>query len=466
LEELKRRYGDKVDFLAVYVREAHPTDGWRMASNDAAGVAVKQPRLLNERESVAKTCCSSLKISMPLVVDEMDDRVGHAYSGMPDRLYLIDRKGRIAYKSGRGPFGFIPGELEQSLILLLLDQEKPAAQSSMNKRPKYPVSDASQKRLSPQRFCEASLTDAEAWKKMMPYLDNEVNQRLPVWIRALAVSLPKTAAAMLDLDYAQRMDSTLPPRLRARLRWMAADANRCEYAKAYARFDYVRAGGKAEDIDQLPHRLDKLPEAERLALQLVRQLVEAAYRVSDEQIARLVELYGEKQVVAIVLVAAYANFQDRLLLALGSAIEEGGPLPPVQVRLRSHAERGAPAPRSGNVAAPTANLPPIPEKLDDPEWSSLSYDVLRERLSKQIARRRARIRIPSWETVRANLPDSVPKPDKPIRIQWSLLNLGYQPRLAQAWSAGRQAFREESDLDMVFYESMFWVVTRSVQCFY
>jgi alkylhydroperoxidase family enzyme len=460
LEELKRRYGDKVDFLAVYVREAHPTDGWRMASNDAAGVAVKQPRLLNERESVAKTCCSSLKISMPLVVDEMDDRVGHAYSGMPDRLYLIDRKGRIAYKSGRGPFGFKPGELEQSLVLSLLDQESASGKNRAATARKR------EKPNSNRSLTVTALTDTEAWKKMMPYLDNEVNQRLPVWIRALAVSLPKTAAAMLDLDYAQRMDSTLPPRLRARLRWMAADANRCEYAKAYARFDYVRAGGKAEDIDQLPHRLDKLPEAERLALQLVRQLVEAAYRVSDEQIARLVELYGEKQVVAIVLVAAYANFQDRLLLALGSAIEEGGPLPPVQVRLRSHAERGAPAPRSGNVAAPTANLPPIPEKLDDPEWSSLSYDVLRERLSKQIARRRARIRIPSWETVRANLPDSVPKPDKPIRIQWSLLNLGYQPRLAQAWSAGRQAFREESDLDMVFYESMFWVVTRSVQCFY
>jgi alkylhydroperoxidase family enzyme len=460
LEELKRRYGDKVDFLAVYVREAHPTDGWRMASNDAAGVAIKQPRLLNERESVAKTCCSSLKISMPLVVDEMDDRVGHAYSGMPDRLYLIDRKGRIAYKSGRGPFGFKPGELEQSLVLSLLDQESASGKNRAATARKR------EKPNSNRSLTVTALTDTEAWKKMMPYLDNEVNQRLPVWIRALAVSLPKTAAAMLDLDYAQRMDSTLPPRLRARLRWMAADANRCEYAKAYARFDYVRAGGKAEDIDQLPHRLDKLPEAERLALQLVRQLVEAAYRVSDEQIARLVELYGEKQVVAIVLVAAYANFQDRLLLALGSAIEEGGPLPPVQVRLRSHAERGAPAPRSGNVAAPTANLPPIPEKLDDPEWSSLSYDVLRERLSKQIARRRARIRIPSWETVRANLPDSVPKPDKPIRIQWSLLNLGYQPRLAQAWSAGRQAFREESDLDMVFYESMFWVVTRSVQCFY
>ena len=58
---------------------------------------------------------------MPLLVDEIDDRVGRAYSGMPDRLYVIDRDGKVIYKGGRGPFGFKPGEMEQSLVMLLLD---------------------------------------------------------------------------------------------------------------------------------------------------------------------------------------------------------------------------------------------------------------------------------------------------------------------------------------------------------
>ena len=66
-------------------------------------------------------------MNIPLLIDDLDDRVGHLYSGMPDRLYLIDRDGRVAYKGGRGPFGFKPGELEQSLTLLLLDQTPPAA---------------------------------------------------------------------------------------------------------------------------------------------------------------------------------------------------------------------------------------------------------------------------------------------------------------------------------------------------
>ena len=63
-------------------------------------------------------------LAFPMLVDTIDDRAGNLYSGMPGRLYVIDRAGKIAFKSGRGPYLFKPAELEQSLVLLL--QEKPA----------------------------------------------------------------------------------------------------------------------------------------------------------------------------------------------------------------------------------------------------------------------------------------------------------------------------------------------------
>lgn len=110
--------------MAVYVREAHPTDGWRSAGNDAVGISFAQPTSLLSRTNVAAKCDALLEIDMPLLVDDLDDRVGHAYSGMPDRLYVIDRDGRVAYKGGRGPFGFKPGEMEQALIMTLLDQQR------------------------------------------------------------------------------------------------------------------------------------------------------------------------------------------------------------------------------------------------------------------------------------------------------------------------------------------------------
>ena len=93
-----------------------------MESNDRAGVALAQPRDQSERIAAAQQCSAHLEMNMPVLVDELDDRVGNAYSGMPDRLYLIDTDGRVAFKSGRGPFGFKPGELEQALLLMLLDQ--------------------------------------------------------------------------------------------------------------------------------------------------------------------------------------------------------------------------------------------------------------------------------------------------------------------------------------------------------
>jgi alkylhydroperoxidase family enzyme len=319
------------------------------------------------------------------------------------------------------------------------------------------------------------LTDAEAWKKLPP-TDEGGGQPLPAWIRALAGTLPKTAAGMIDLDYAQRMESPLPPQLRAKLRWIAADANRCEYAKAYARADCMRAGGKAADIDALAQHLDELPEPERLALKLVRQLTEAAYTVTDAQVARLVELYGEKKVVAIVLVAAYANFQDRFLLATGVPVEPGGPLAPVKVRFhKPPAPKNKPEEKSEEkpkekpkrkLSPPAKDPPAIPTTVDDPEWTAIPFQTLQDRLAAQIKRRQARLSIPPWESVRKNIPPDSPRRDKPTRIQWTLLTVGHQPRLTLAWFGGLAGFRDDSDLDMIQQESMFWVVTRSLQCFY
>jgi hypothetical protein len=121
---MKKRYGDRVEFLAVYVREAHPTDGWREPWNDKVGISFAQPKTTLERVGVATKCSAALKMSMPLLVDEIDDRVGHAYSGMPDRLYVIGRDGRVVYRGGRGPFGFLPREMEQALLMCLLDEQR------------------------------------------------------------------------------------------------------------------------------------------------------------------------------------------------------------------------------------------------------------------------------------------------------------------------------------------------------
>lgn len=111
LEELAERHRDRVAFLIVYIREAHPEDGWILADNRRAGIALADPANDDVRAEVAATCAVQLRTRLPVAVDGVDDEVALAYGGWPDRLYLVGRDGRIAYQGGEGPFGFQPDEL-------------------------------------------------------------------------------------------------------------------------------------------------------------------------------------------------------------------------------------------------------------------------------------------------------------------------------------------------------------------
>jgi hypothetical protein len=86
-----------------------------MDENKMERVIFKRPRNWNERKSVAGACCSKLNLSMPCVVDTIDNKVDNLYAGWPERLFVIDRTGRIAYAGKQGPWGFKPEEAERAL---------------------------------------------------------------------------------------------------------------------------------------------------------------------------------------------------------------------------------------------------------------------------------------------------------------------------------------------------------------
>jgi len=99
----------------VYILEAHASDAWSIVNNTKIKLAIPTPRSLEERGLVASSCVRNLGIEMPAVIDNIDNTTEAAYTGWPDRLYLIDRDGRIAFKSGTGPWGFVPADLEAKL---------------------------------------------------------------------------------------------------------------------------------------------------------------------------------------------------------------------------------------------------------------------------------------------------------------------------------------------------------------
>ena len=324
--------------------------------------------------------------------------------------------------------------------------------------------------LLPTRFargddrvsCLATLDDDQAWSRLPPLKQGE-RQPLPVWARILAESLPRTTAAMLELDALHRAHSPLGAVLAGKARWAVAMANRCPYSVACAEADLRLAGAGHAPLTSLAGDWAELPQQERRALAFARRLTLEADTITDEEVACLAEDLGERKLVALVLLIAHANFQDRLLLALGTVAELGGSLPPLEARFAKVGKEGGVAVPERVLPDP-ASTPPVPEQIDDPEWRTLDIAALQRHLDTQRLRE-GRIRVPTWDEVAGSIPEDE-RPTHPVRILWTLVCRGYQPELASAWSACTRAFAEESKQERVFEESVFWIITRTIHCFY
>jgi hypothetical protein len=104
-----------VAFFVIYIKEAHPEDGWVLTPNRQEGIRLRDPTSASERAGVARTCATRMRVRIPVLLDRPDNRVARLYGGWPDRLYLVGRDGRIAFQGGEGPFGFEPRLLEAAI---------------------------------------------------------------------------------------------------------------------------------------------------------------------------------------------------------------------------------------------------------------------------------------------------------------------------------------------------------------
>jgi alkylhydroperoxidase family enzyme len=304
---------------------------------------------------------------------------------------------------------------------------------------------------SPYRFPAATLEEASK---------QFGSDHLPDWALSLAKPLPKTTASMLQLDYVHRAKNPLGPELAGKLHWIAADAIGCDYARRYAEADLNRAGVKADEIKKLA-AIKKLPAREQAALAFARKMTTAAYTVTDEEVAHLVAEFGTDQVVAMVHTLAWANFRNRIILALGTQLEPNGPLAPFdpQLDLTQRNKLATPSrPEWKDVIG--ADAPEsILTKLD---WRKPTDDELVKAIESQKARK-PRIALPDLSKLDKLPPDAKART---ARIIWSRVSMGYQPLLTQSWFETMGTFQKEAQLDPVFSNSMFWVITRSNECFY
>jgi len=86
MNELFEEYGNDVQFVFVYVREAHP--GEEMPAHSSYKEKVSAAERMREEDDV----------EMPIVVDDVRGSIHRKYGKLPNPTYLIDKSGRVAFR--------------------------------------------------------------------------------------------------------------------------------------------------------------------------------------------------------------------------------------------------------------------------------------------------------------------------------------------------------------------------------
>ena len=113
------RFRDRVSLVFVYIAEAHATDEWQMQSNLDDDVLIAQHTVIEERFVAARAGVARLGLTMPVLVDGMDDAVSQAFAAWPERIYVVGGDGRIAFQGGPGPWEFDPDAAGRALGALV-----------------------------------------------------------------------------------------------------------------------------------------------------------------------------------------------------------------------------------------------------------------------------------------------------------------------------------------------------------
>jgi hypothetical protein len=103
LNEIHEAHKDDVEFFLIYIREAHPPDGWQTSQNLYEEVIYTKPVTVDERAEIAGTCQIALDLKLPLFIDNATEE---KYVAEPIRLYVVDGDGILTFNGAPGPAGY------------------------------------------------------------------------------------------------------------------------------------------------------------------------------------------------------------------------------------------------------------------------------------------------------------------------------------------------------------------------
>lgn len=95
LEKLAKETQTKAAFFVIYTREAHAVGEWEVDRNKDDNILIEQPTTEAQRRELAKQAVTTLKLTIPVLVDGMDDAVTKAYGVAPNGAVVIGRDGKV-----------------------------------------------------------------------------------------------------------------------------------------------------------------------------------------------------------------------------------------------------------------------------------------------------------------------------------------------------------------------------------
>ena len=249
---------------------------------------------------------------------------------------------------------------------------------------------------------------------------------------------------MLRLDRTHRERSPLGARLSALLRLDVANTLRCDPVAAAAASDLHHTGAAPGDATVV---------GEELAIAFAQRLTNEGHAIIDTEFADVLAQFGPEQTTAIVHTVAYANFLCRIVHGFGAT--DAMPIVASLPETQGTVDSAKVPPRRAPGAVGGANDAPV-------AWRRATDGELNEAQQRQ-QQRPLRIPLPNDARL-AGLTGRAQQ--MAAKVAWSRVGYGYQPELTALWFQCLYAFYEESRIDPVFENAMFWVVTRTNDCFY
>lgn len=115
MNSLQDEFASQVDFLGVYISEAHASDEWPLGVK----YIYEQPKEMETRLSIANGFVNDFKFNLPMLVDTMENQFDSHFAAWPERFYIVKNNTLILVGEPTTDLGFDRDLLRRYLVSAL-----------------------------------------------------------------------------------------------------------------------------------------------------------------------------------------------------------------------------------------------------------------------------------------------------------------------------------------------------------